>query len=174
MTTWNELLEEFRALGGTAENIRLGRGEFGRGLFPIEPGKPVAIHIPNNLLVPVGDWVFEGGAPRVGPNAKTGERLWTERLGKHHSASPVSANGYLYFLDDDGSTHVLKAEPKFTLVGRNDLGEECYASPAISGGQIFIRALRHLYCIGRAGERKSENNEPNPKSVRSRVIIEGK
>ena len=74
MTTWNELLEEFRALGGTAENIRLGQGEFGRGLFPIEQGKPVAIHIPDNLLVPVSDWVSDGGAPRVGPKAKTGER----------------------------------------------------------------------------------------------------
>ena len=75
MTTWNELLEEFRALGGTAENIRLGQGEFGRGLFPIEQGKPVAIHIPDNLLVPVSDWVSDGGAPRVGPKAKTGERV---------------------------------------------------------------------------------------------------
>jgi hypothetical protein len=81
LTTWNDLLEEFRALGGTAENIRLGHGELGRGLFPVEPGKPVAIHIPDNLLVPVGDWVSEGGAPRVGPNAKTGERekVWLNR-----------------------------------------------------------------------------------------------
>src|SRR5262249_24872059 len=33
--------------------------------------------------------------------AKTGKRLWMERLGRHFSASPVSAGGYLYFLDDD-------------------------------------------------------------------------
>jgi outer membrane protein assembly factor BamB len=80
--------------------------------------------------------------------AQTGERLWTQRLGRHHSASPVSAGGNLYFLDDDGSTFVIKAGPKFELVNRNALGEECYASPAISRGQIFIRALQHLYCIG--------------------------
>jgi outer membrane protein assembly factor BamB len=80
--------------------------------------------------------------------AKTGERLWTQRLGRHHSASPVSAGGYLYFLDDDGNTFVLKAGPKFELVSRNALDEECYASPAIAHGQIFIRALHHLYCIG--------------------------
>jgi outer membrane protein assembly factor BamB len=79
--------------------------------------------------------------------ARTGERLWTHRLGAHHSASPVSAGGYLYFLDDDGSTYVLKAGPKFELVSRNDLGEECRASPAIAHGEIFIRALHHLYCI---------------------------
>jgi outer membrane protein assembly factor BamB len=80
--------------------------------------------------------------------ATTGERLWTQRLGKHHSASPVSAGDCLYFLDDDGNMFVSKAGPRFELVSRNPLGEECRASPAISGGQMFIRALHHLYCLG--------------------------
>jgi outer membrane protein assembly factor BamB len=80
--------------------------------------------------------------------ARTGHRLWMERLGRHHSASPVSAGDYLYFLDDDGQTFVLKAGPKFEVVSRNQLEEPCRASPAIAHGQIFIRALNHLYCIG--------------------------
>jgi outer membrane protein assembly factor BamB len=80
--------------------------------------------------------------------AKTGSRLWMERLGRHHSASAVSAGDYLYFLDDDGQTFVLKAGSKFELVSRNHLEEPCRASPAIAHGQIFIRALNHLYCIG--------------------------
>lgn len=84
--------------------------------------------------------------------AKTGERLWTQRLGRHHSASPVSVGDYVYFLDDDGMTFVLRAGPKFEVVHQNALNEECYASPAISHGQIFIRALHHLYCIGPAGK----------------------
>jgi outer membrane protein assembly factor BamB len=79
---------------------------------------------------------------------KTGKRRWTERLGKHHSASPVSAGGYLYFLADDGTMFVLKSGPTFEVVCRNTLDEECYASPAISRGQIFIRTLHNLYCIG--------------------------
>jgi outer membrane protein assembly factor BamB len=87
--------------------------------------------------------------------AKTGKRMWDggERLGRRHSASPVSAGGHLYFTDDDGVTYVLKAGPKFELVSRNDLGEECSASPAVSRGQLFIRTLGHLWCIG-AGEKK--------------------
>src|SRR5262245_51700847 len=80
--------------------------------------------------------------------AKTGKRLWMERLGRHFSASPVSAAGYLYFLDDDGSTHVLKAGPTFEVVRKNELGEPCRASPAIAHGQLFIRGVNHLYCIG--------------------------
>ena len=65
LTTWDELLDEFRALGGTADNIRLGHGEFGRGLFPVDPAKPVVIDIPDNLLVATADMVLVNGVPRV-------------------------------------------------------------------------------------------------------------
>ena len=81
---------------------------------------------------------------------KTGQKLWSEKLGRYHSPSPVAADGYLYFLDDDGEIFVLKAGPTFDLVGKNVMGEECRASPAISRGQIFIRTFTTLYCIGAA------------------------
>jgi outer membrane protein assembly factor BamB len=80
--------------------------------------------------------------------ARTGTRLWMEQLGRHHSASPVLADGHLYFSDDDGVTHVLRAGKEFQVVARNALGDEIYASPAISRGQLFVRTLSHLYCIG--------------------------
>jgi len=80
--------------------------------------------------------------------AKSGKRMWKERLGSHHSASAVAAGGYLYFPDDAGTTWVLKAGPASELVAKNELKEECYASPALSRGSIFIRTVKHLYCIG--------------------------
>jgi outer membrane protein assembly factor BamB len=80
---------------------------------------------------------------------RTGARPWTERLGPHHSASPVAADGHLYFTDDEGVTYVLKAGPVFEAVARNRLGEHCYASPAVSRGNIFIRTSGHLWCIGK-------------------------
>ncbi len=79
--------------------------------------------------------------------AKTGKPLWMHRLGRHHSASPVCAGGLLYFPDDDGVTYVVRAGPKFELVARNELGEECYASPAVARGCLLLRTLHHLYCI---------------------------
>ena len=81
MSAWDEMLDEFRALGGTANNIRLGQGEFGRGLFPIDPAKPVTIHVPENLLIGVKNVVFADGKLRVGPNAKVSdrERAWLDR-----------------------------------------------------------------------------------------------
>jgi outer membrane protein assembly factor BamB len=99
-----------------------------------------------------GDWFFavsDGGLATCF-EAKTGKVLWKQKLGRHHSASAVAtADGKLYFISDAGETFVIKAGPKYELVSKNDLGEECYASPALSGGQIFIRGLNHLYCIKR-------------------------
>ncbi len=81
MTAWDELLEEFRALGGTADNIQLGQGEFGRGLFPVDPAKPVTIRVPENLLISVKDMDFADGKLRVGLHSKVSdrERAWLDR-----------------------------------------------------------------------------------------------
>jgi outer membrane protein assembly factor BamB len=81
--------------------------------------------------------------------ARTGKIEWSQKLGKHHWPSPVCADGRLYFLSDNGDTFVLKAAPKFELLATNSLGEDCFASPAISKGQIFIRTVGNLYCIGK-------------------------
>jgi outer membrane protein assembly factor BamB len=85
-------------------------------------------------------------------DAKTGKRLWKEKLGRHHSSSPVAAGGYLYFPDDNGITHVVKAGPTFEPVAKNEVGEECYASPALSRGRIYLRTAKSLFCIGEAGK----------------------
>jgi len=81
-------------------------------------------------------------------DAVTGEIKWQERLGRHHSGSLVAAAGRVYFLDDDGITHVLEVGPEFKVLATNPLGEEAYSSPAISQGQMFIRGEKHLFCIG--------------------------
>jgi len=86
-------------------------------------------------------------------DAKTGQKKWKERLGRRHSASAVEAGGNIYFLDDDGTTWVVKGTDEYELVAENELGEAAFASPAVSRGQIFIRTLGHLWCIGKPAER---------------------
>ncbi|MFH1920089.1 MAG: PQQ-binding-like beta-propeller repeat protein [Planctomycetota bacterium] len=83
--------------------------------------------------------------------AATGHRHWMERLGPHYSASLVSADGLVHFLSDEGVTTVVRPGPELDIVATNELGEACYASPAISQGQIFLRAEKHLYAIGPGG-----------------------
>jgi outer membrane protein assembly factor BamB len=107
-----------------------------------------APYVPSPIAA--GDWFFTSSFADKAVycyEAATGKVLWKESLGLHH-ASPVSANGLLYLVNDAGVTHVIKAGPAYELVGRNELGEKTYASPAISGGQIFLRTFKHLYCIG--------------------------
>jgi outer membrane protein assembly factor BamB len=82
--------------------------------------------------------------------AKTGNRVWMKKLGRRHSASGVLIEGNLFFTDDDGTTFVVKASPTFEVVAKNSLKEECYASPAVSHGHIYLRTLGQLYSIGPA------------------------
>lgn len=78
--------------------------------------------------------------------AATGALQWQERLGEHH-ASLVSAGGLVYFLNDDGVMNVVRPGPEFARVARNEIGERCFSSPALSHGHIFLRGDRHLFCI---------------------------
>jgi hypothetical protein len=68
------MIVEFRALGGVADNIEQRRGSLGRGLFPIDPTKPIRIAVPKNLLINVQDIVCENGLLRIKKGAKVGER----------------------------------------------------------------------------------------------------
>lgn len=50
--TWEETLAALRALGGVAQNVAPGRGPSGRALVPLDPGQPVLLRVPRNLLIP--------------------------------------------------------------------------------------------------------------------------
>jgi outer membrane protein assembly factor BamB len=79
--------------------------------------------------------------------ARTGALAWQERTGEQH-ASIVLADGLAYFLNDAGVMNVVRPGPTFDLVATNEIGERCFASPAISDGQIFLRTEKSLVCIG--------------------------
>src|SRR5579872_851318 len=83
-------------------------------------------------------------------DAKTGKEIWGPQRIQHgtYSASPVLADGKIYFFNDDGVTTVFRAGPKFELLAENNLDEYTLSSVAVSGGQIFLRTEQALYCIG--------------------------
>ncbi|HEX9005163.1 MAG TPA: PQQ-binding-like beta-propeller repeat protein, partial [Blastocatellia bacterium] len=84
-------------------------------------------------------------------DAKTGREIWGPQRLKpgDYSASPVLADGKIYVVSEEGLTTVLKAGPKFEVLAENDLADQCLSSPAISGGQIFLRTAQYLYCVGK-------------------------
>jgi len=79
--------------------------------------------------------------------AATGEIVWQERLGGNFSASPVFADGRIYFLGDQGDTTVVAAGPDFRVLAKNPLGEKVQASLAIAQRHCFIRTEKNLVCI---------------------------
>lgn len=81
--------------------------------------------------------------------ASTGEQVWRQRLRGIFFASPVAADGKIYFVSETGVTFVLQAGRAPHILARNDLGERFIASPAISRGQIFLRSDENLFCIGK-------------------------
>ena len=80
--------------------------------------------------------------------ADTGEIVWQERIGGNYSASPVAADGRIYFLADNGETTVIEAGTEFKVLAKNPLGEKAQASIAISEGRLFIRTEGNLFCVG--------------------------
>jgi outer membrane protein assembly factor BamB len=85
-------------------------------------------------------------------DARTGQRVWQERTGGVFTASPVAADGKIYLLSEDGQALVLAAgsagnPPR--VLARNRLNARQLASPAISGGRIFIRTDDAVIAIGR-------------------------
>jgi outer membrane protein assembly factor BamB len=78
----------------------------------------------------------------------TGKVLHTARaLGSTYS-SPIAAAGRIYMFEDTGRCTVFENRPGFHVIARNDLHEEVYTTPAVSNGQIFVRTVQALYCIG--------------------------
>lgn len=80
-------------------------------------------------------------------DAKTGKYHWTERIGGEFTASPLFANGNVYFFDQKGKATIVKASSTFETVGTNELADGFMASPAVSGNSLFLRTKKTIYRI---------------------------
>jgi len=80
-------------------------------------------------------------------DAATGQTVWTERIGGKYAASPMYADGRLYFFSQQGATTVLKPGRTFETLATNTLAGSFMASPAASDKAFFLRTKTHLYRI---------------------------
>ena len=97
-------------------------------------------------------------------NAKTGERVYQERLGGTggaFTASPVASDGKIYLASEDGDVFVVKAGPKYELLAKNPVGEVMMATPAISNGMVIVRTVSHLYAFGDTVKNESNSKGSN-------------
>lgn len=82
----------------------------------------------------------------------TGEEKYQQRIphqGSGFSGSPVVSDGKIYLPSEDGDIFIVKAGATFELLGKNTIGQLLMATPAISGGMMFVRGERDLFAIGR-------------------------
>jgi len=84
-------------------------------------------------------------------DARSGKVHYEERIGgggQGFTASPVAANGHLYFAGEQGDVFVIPATEKFSVAATNQLGGLCLATPAISDGVLFFRTTEKLIALG--------------------------
>jgi outer membrane protein assembly factor BamB len=86
---------------------------------------------------------------RLDPDS--GAVLWRERVaenGGRYFASPVAGDGKVYLVGENGACSVVKAGRVFLRLSLSDLGENCYATPALAGKCLLIRTIRTLWAFG--------------------------
>ena len=96
------------------------------------------------------DWLFfisDNGIAHC-LEAQTGKLLWKERIPGDFKASPVAAEGRIYFLNLDGVCTVVKAGSNFEVLATNSIGEKTIASLAAADGKIYLRGDKSLFAIG--------------------------
>ena len=101
--------------------------------------------------VMIGDeifWTSDDGMANCA-DAKSGDAFWQERLNQQHLASPLLAEGRVYFFGKDGKCTVVKADKKFEKLSENHLEGTVIATPAIVDRTIYLRTDTHLYRIGK-------------------------
>ena len=63
------------------------------------------------------------------------------------------AGDKIYVVNQSGDTIIVRASPEFELLGINSLGEKANTTPALAGGEIFIRTDARLWCVADASLR---------------------
>ncbi|MCI0747123.1 MAG: PQQ-binding-like beta-propeller repeat protein, partial [Verrucomicrobia subdivision 3 bacterium] len=97
-------------------------------------------------------YVIQNGGRASCYDAKSGQiRYEQERIGVDggYYASPVAANGHIYYASTSGTICVTEAGDSLNVKARNVLGEPISATPAIAENQLYIRSERHLWAFGR-------------------------
>ena len=102
---------------------------------------------PSPLVVGDELYVVTDGGIATCLDARSGAVVWQQRLGGTYSASPVFADGRIYFLAEQGVTTVIAPGKEFRRLATNALDGGLLASMAVSGGSLFLRTDSHLYRI---------------------------
>lgn len=114
-------------------------------------------YVPSMLVHDKHLYTITDGGIAICWEAATGKEAWRNRLGGTFNASSVLVGDQIFATNQEGDTFIFRATPeKYEQLGKNHLGEDVFATPAICGSQIFLRSCEiqdgarqeWLYCIG--------------------------
>lgn len=106
-----------------------------------------APHTPSMLAVGDELYMVADDGIAVCYDAKTGKQRWQERLPGGYSASPLFADGKIYFVNEDGKGTVIAPGSKYKKLADNGFPERTLASYAVADGAIFVRTKLQLYRV---------------------------
>lgn len=147
-------------------NIHRARGSAGNGLFAIGLGgrgdltetgvlwkhQKSLPKIPSPLLYHNVLYILREGGILTALNPETGEVRKQGRIEgalDPYYASPIAADDKIYTVSHNGKVAVLKAGGLWEILAVNDLGEECWATPAMDDHRLYVRTRSALYCFGK-------------------------
>ena len=85
-------------------------------------------------------------------DAETGQMLKQGRLPgalDFYYASPIAGDGKIFAVSQEGHISVIKAGRDWEVLARNDMDDECFATPALVDGRIYVRTKSALYCFAK-------------------------
>ncbi len=113
--------------------------------------KPVP-QVPSTLLYKGVLYMINDSGILISFDPATGNVI---KQGRLHGAidkyfsSPVAADDKVFLIGEAGAVSVLKAAGDWQVLAVNELDDECFATPAIADGRIYIRTRSALYCFGK-------------------------
>ncbi len=152
---WNYLQAALASLNGMLA-IRLGgHGDMTESNIIWQHRRAVP-QLPSPLLYKNVLYMVNDGGIATSFIPEKGEVIKKGRLKggvDQYYASPVAADNKIFMVSRRGKVTVLTPDGSLEVVAENDLGEQCYATPAIADSKIYIRTVKALYCFGQQSQR---------------------
>jgi outer membrane protein assembly factor BamB len=107
--------------------------------------------VPTPLIYKDVVFLVRSGGIATTLDARTGKMLKQARLRgalEDYYSSPIGVDGKVYIASEHGKVVVLRASGDWEILAINDFDSDIYATPAVSGGQIYIRTQSAIYAIG--------------------------
>jgi outer membrane protein assembly factor BamB len=115
--------------------------------------------VPSPIVYRGALYLLKEGGILAALDAATGALLKQVRLRgalDNYFVSPVAADGKLYLTSQAGHIVVVRAQGDLKILAVNDLDEECFATPAVAPGRLYIRTRSALWCFGESARARAD------------------